>query len=399
MSYEWITPKTDWTTTSRFEYTDYNRIRNNLLYLNDMLNEKYPEKAQPLDLGDAKTGYANEYSVSEFIAFEDALESFTRVGRDANIGDRNYYRGNDSFIWADALNRLEQCCLRWKEPVSEDCIEHQLPYSIKNGGSSVSVSMALSPVEAKSDWLIIGGGEGTFEGSNQMYAYNGNSWIKRQNLPYPMFGGALFTITGGDLYVLGGMSNGSPTSKFYKYVGLSDWSSKPNYPVGITGIDGCAVVLDDNLFIFGGSTGITSSDYDNTYKIDIQLNSWSNKLDKGIKDGSVITYDNYFFSITDDYNGLTKTSWHNNQLWSSFYTALPHKNYGGKLVNYHNQVYYFGGSETDKSYYKLVGNEFVKVGTLEYPFQYGTVSIYKDKIYCIGGIGSSADKMYEILTY
>lgn len=115
MSYEWITPKTDWITTTRFEYTDYNRIRNNLLYINEKLNELYPDKAQTLDLGDAKTGYANEYAVSEFNAFEEALESFTRIGQDVNVGDRNYYRGNNSFIWADALNRLEQCCLRWKD--------------------------------------------------------------------------------------------------------------------------------------------------------------------------------------------------------------------------------------------------------------------------------------------
>ena len=110
-----ITPKTDWTTTTRFEYTDYNRIRNNLLYINDMLNELYPDKAQTLDLGDAKTGYGENYAVSEFNAFEEALESFTRIGQDVNVGDRNYYRGNNSFIWADALNRLEQCCLKWKD--------------------------------------------------------------------------------------------------------------------------------------------------------------------------------------------------------------------------------------------------------------------------------------------
>lgn len=134
MSYEWITPKTDWTTTTRFEYTDYNRIRNNLLYINDMLNELYPDKAQTLDLGDAKTGYANEYAVSEFNAFEEALESFTRIGKDVNVGDRNYYRGNNSFIWADALNRLEQCCLKWKE----SAVVHV---------ESVTISGADNPIE------------------------------------------------------------------------------------------------------------------------------------------------------------------------------------------------------------------------------------------------------------
>lgn len=134
MSYEWITPKTDWASTSRFEYTDYNRIRNNLLYINDMLNEMFPDKSETLDLGEAKEGYGNDYAVSEFVAFEDALESFTRVGIDVNIGNRNYYYGNASFIWADALNRLESCCLRWKtqtDSVVEEIVcdtDWQIPY-------------------------------------------------------------------------------------------------------------------------------------------------------------------------------------------------------------------------------------------------------------------------------
>lgn len=118
MSYTWITPKTDWTTTSHFTYNDYNRIRNNLLFINDRINTEMPEKAQDLDLGDPKTGYTNNYFPSEFTAFEDALESFTRVGQDVNIGTRSFYSGNGSFIMADALNRLEECCLRWYSATS-----------------------------------------------------------------------------------------------------------------------------------------------------------------------------------------------------------------------------------------------------------------------------------------
>lgn len=153
MSYEWITPKTDWTTTTRFEYTDYNRIRNNLLYINDMLNELYPDKAQSLDLGDAKTGYANEYAVSEFNAFEDALESFTRVGQDVNVGDRNYYRGNNSFIWADALNRLEQCCLRWYnlDPVVESATLSPSTFELQVGQTQ---QLILTVVPSNADYTV-----------------------------------------------------------------------------------------------------------------------------------------------------------------------------------------------------------------------------------------------------
>ena len=109
----WITPKTDWDVDTVFSYTDYNRIRNNLLYLNDKINTDYPDKAKELDLGDAKTGYDNNYRPSEFNAFEDALESFTRIGQNVNIGTRSYYSANGDFISFSDLNRIENCCLKW----------------------------------------------------------------------------------------------------------------------------------------------------------------------------------------------------------------------------------------------------------------------------------------------
>lgn len=156
MSYEWITPKTDWTTTTRFEYTDYNRIRNNLLFINDMLNELYPDKAQILDLGVAKTDYDNDYTASEFTAFEDALESFTRIGQNANIGDRNYYRGNDSFIWADALNRLEECCLRWYnlDPIVVGATLSPASFELQVGETQ-QLTLTVEPIEADytEEWI------------------------------------------------------------------------------------------------------------------------------------------------------------------------------------------------------------------------------------------------------
>ena len=114
MALSWITPKTDWKASTPFTYTDYNRIRNNLLYINDRLNAMYPDVAQELDLGEAKTGYTANYHASEFNAFEDALESFTRIGGDANKGERNTYYPNTPFIGYKDLNRIESCCLSWK---------------------------------------------------------------------------------------------------------------------------------------------------------------------------------------------------------------------------------------------------------------------------------------------
>lgn len=118
MSYEWITPKTDWVKTDQFTYQDYNRIRNNLLYLNEQINVNYPNLSKELDLGEEKTGYANDYYPSEFEAFEDALESFKRIGINVNIGERINYKGNSSFIDFASLNRIEKNCLNWKPNIN-----------------------------------------------------------------------------------------------------------------------------------------------------------------------------------------------------------------------------------------------------------------------------------------
>lgn len=116
MSYTWITPKIDWVKATPFSYTDFNRIRNNILYLNDMINEMYPDSALILDLGEAKTGYADNYSVRVFNAIENALESFVaRTGQNLNIGEKKTFYGNGRFIDANELNRIERCCLNWKK--------------------------------------------------------------------------------------------------------------------------------------------------------------------------------------------------------------------------------------------------------------------------------------------
>ena len=114
MAYTWITPKTNWKASDYITYTDYNRIRNNLLFINDQLNTMFPDKAQTLDLGSAKTGYSNVYHASEFNAFEDAIESFARVGTNVSVGTKKVYKANGQFIGYQDLNRIESCCLKWK---------------------------------------------------------------------------------------------------------------------------------------------------------------------------------------------------------------------------------------------------------------------------------------------
>lgn len=108
----WITPKTDWVKTDSFTYTDYNRIKNNLTYLNDLFNSLAPDKAIEFDFGEDYT-YANNYDVDIFNMFEECLQSFTRIGSDVNIGEFKVHRGNSQFLDYDDLNRIEKCCVNW----------------------------------------------------------------------------------------------------------------------------------------------------------------------------------------------------------------------------------------------------------------------------------------------
>lgn len=145
----WITPKTDWSKTDKFTYTDYNRIRNNLLYINDELNQKYPDVAQTLDLGNA-LDYSANYYPSQFNAFEDALESFKRIGKDVNIGSKKTFHGNTAFIDYKELNRLENCCLRWYNlsPTVQSVVISPNSFEL-NKGDTIQLTAIVEPADAE----------------------------------------------------------------------------------------------------------------------------------------------------------------------------------------------------------------------------------------------------------
>lgn len=146
----WTTPKTNWKSSTKFTYTDYNRIKNNLMFLNDMLNEMYPDKAVPLDLG-SDLSYESNYLPSQFNAFEDALQSFTRVGENVNVGTRKTYCGNANFIGYKDLNRIESCCLKWRNytpPVTTSISIKPTAQSL-NVGNSCTFSVICKPDKAQ----------------------------------------------------------------------------------------------------------------------------------------------------------------------------------------------------------------------------------------------------------
>lgn len=103
----WTTPKTDWEPTDPITYQDFNRIKNNLVYLNDIFNEQYGQyNFNPgADMG-ADQLFDN---ASVWNMFEDCVEHFQRSGVIITHGERSYYTDNGRMPNYIQLNRLEQC--------------------------------------------------------------------------------------------------------------------------------------------------------------------------------------------------------------------------------------------------------------------------------------------------
>lgn len=111
---EWITPKTDWNTNSKFNIDDYNRIKNNLVYLKDRANELIiPFEID--DMGSDLTSYTSFWDVKIFNLFETNLEKINQKTYNKNLGDTKTFYENGQFIKYDELNRLESSMITLKD--------------------------------------------------------------------------------------------------------------------------------------------------------------------------------------------------------------------------------------------------------------------------------------------
>lgn len=108
----WQTPKTDWTADDRFNISDYNRIKNNLMYLQDLGSEIYAWLVLD-NMGADKTSYAGYWKPSEFNLFESNLELIKNAFPDSDIGTRKTFFENAPFIDYVELNRIESAMLNY----------------------------------------------------------------------------------------------------------------------------------------------------------------------------------------------------------------------------------------------------------------------------------------------
>lgn len=113
----WITPKTDWKGETingvyqgdYFNAADYNRIKNNLTVLNELVNSIYPEIAI-VEMGEDKTPKDFLYA-DEITRIEKNFDSINQASLRGKYGEMLYFYENDSCITYDELNRIESAML------------------------------------------------------------------------------------------------------------------------------------------------------------------------------------------------------------------------------------------------------------------------------------------------
>ena len=123
----WQTPKTDWKAEydaaglfvgDFFNVTDYNRIKNNLLYLRELAAE-FLEDVPVIVVGidkhlpsNANPDFDNDhFFADEFNLIEDALEALDNAIPFADYGDKQIFTDNGKFIDYAELNRIESASL------------------------------------------------------------------------------------------------------------------------------------------------------------------------------------------------------------------------------------------------------------------------------------------------
>jgi hypothetical protein len=106
----WIEPKTDWTSQDTFNFSDYNRIKNNIAYLRERA-VKLVKPFEIQDMGDDMTSYAELFEASKFNTIEQNLETINNNAYLKDYGTKQTFYDNGVFIAYAELNRIESATL------------------------------------------------------------------------------------------------------------------------------------------------------------------------------------------------------------------------------------------------------------------------------------------------
>lgn len=128
----WREPKTDWKPTDRFNFVDYNRIKNNLLYLHQFANSLWVE-FKIKDMGKDILEYTSYWDVDIFNAFEDNLEKINQHIFTQDFGITQHFYENAPFIKWDELNRIESAFISIKDLLERHKASlRRLPFRLGN---------------------------------------------------------------------------------------------------------------------------------------------------------------------------------------------------------------------------------------------------------------------------
>ena len=105
----WIEPKTNWAIGDRFNISDYNRIKGNLIFLHGRAKELYPD-FDIINMGVDK-GYSDYPYAREINNFEKNLEIINNNVFTQDLGATVTFYSNGAFIQWNELNRIESAML------------------------------------------------------------------------------------------------------------------------------------------------------------------------------------------------------------------------------------------------------------------------------------------------
>ncbi len=106
---EWIEPKTDWTPSDAFDYTQYNRVTGNITFLKAFADDLFA-KLTELSLETEKDNLSAIYA-RHMNAIEDGLDRLNIETYGFDIGDKKTYRPNGNVPTYEEYNRIENACL------------------------------------------------------------------------------------------------------------------------------------------------------------------------------------------------------------------------------------------------------------------------------------------------
>lgn len=126
----WHTPKTNWKATDRFNYVDYNRIKNNLTYLYELAQEVY-KQFSIVDMGADIEDYTGWFTAAAFNAFESNLETINKNIFTQDYGVSQRFFNNGQFIKWDELNRIESATLQMNDILERQKVAlRKLPFRL-----------------------------------------------------------------------------------------------------------------------------------------------------------------------------------------------------------------------------------------------------------------------------